>query len=209
MSVASILSGTPAGLASIGTLSATAISGETLTVSAAEGVFIDHGLTTANGGVFISNGDSSGTVRLNLNSEGRAFVQWLNLDAPGSPPPRYTYEDWGYAPGQPARRYTQYSESVDCSGDDGGAVLLNWGPLDDTRVGLITGGEQVILCPSITAADVVQFSPRTITPAILAATGIAAPTYTIQPGVSFSLTVAMPVGEAWNYIVYRGGGPQA
>jgi hypothetical protein len=211
MSVAQLLSGTPAGLASasIVTNAITGFSGEILTIQA-PGTSIDLQHGVGGYGVNISNTDGSGTCHLSLvGRPGQTFVQWV--DRPIAGPSRDTYEDWGYD-GPTQFRYTQYVPVADCSGgngNDNGAVLLNWGMLDDARLGLLTGDASVVACESITAADVVLFTPNTISPATLAATGIAAPTYTIQPGVSFTLSAPMPVGEAWNYMVVRGGGPVA
>ena len=207
MSVASILSGSPAGVASVGPISAnaiTSVSGEALTVASGAGLFLKH--APGGFGVNVGNTDGSGTTHLSISSDGYSFVQWLNLDAPAVPP-RNTYEDWGYAPAAlalPPRRYTQYSESIDCSGSDGGAVLLNWGMLDPARLGVVddsTAGPVAV--PSITAADVVLFTPK----AIAAGDAIVAPTYTIQPGVSFTLSNPIPPNEEWNYLVIRAGGP--
>jgi hypothetical protein len=214
MSLSQVLSGTPAGLTSIGTINASAInvntiasdSGVPLSITSSEGLFLNHGPATGGYGVQINNVDNSGTTHLSIGSEGYSFVQWVNLDAPGPTSVRNTYEDWGYyTPGALSRRYTQYAQVEDCSGGDGGTVLLNWGMLDPARIGQLVAGAGPVVTgiSSITAADIVLF-----TPALIPAGGCAAPVVSsTQAGVGFTLAGAIPVGEAWNYTVIRGGGP--
>ena len=205
MSVASIFSGTPAGLAASGTLTVSTLEGasnQALNIVSSEGLFLKHGPSAAGYGVNVSNVDNSGATHLSLGTEGVSYVRWVNLPPAG--PSRNTCEDWGYGPGGEQARYSQYAPVADCSGADGGAVLLNWGMLDPARIGVVDAAGPVAV-PSITAADVVLFTPK----AIAAGVAIVSPTYTIQPGVSFTITSVIPAGEEWNYFVIRAGGPIA
>ena len=194
MSLASVLSGTPAGL----------------TVPTGAESFLGQVATVASN---IGAGDAGYVQWLEGNTSGatqRNFRRWVGL--PTGAVSRKTVEDFGYdsavAGNAGIQRYTQYKPVSDAAGansQNAGEVCLNWGLLDTTRSGLITNASGTdIACTTIASTDQVWFFPQAFSlvgdPAVLAAPVVAS----ITPGVEFVLVGAVPAGQTWRYLVVAG-----
>lgn len=191
MSLASVLSGSPAGLS----------------VPAGADSFLGTSATVAS----TTNAGDAGYVQwLEGNTSGatqRNFRRWVGL--PNGAASRKTVEDFGYdaAVAGPAgiQRYTQYKPVSDAAGansQSAGEVCLNWGLLDPTRGGTINNGSgTVIACTTIASTDQVWFFPQTVPAANALAVPVVA---SIQPGVSFTLVGAVTAPEVWRYLVVAG-----
>lgn len=204
MSVASILSGTPAVLDSHGS---SMVNSSGVTNGASPQYFDVRGGNSGDAGVI--------TLSTTLGAHSSLYLEGTGAGGGNEVRLVVSNNDVTLGPDEGAvQLYTQSAGAVPAganlilrSGDPRGAdrriMYADWAPDDPARAGYtpaLAVGANVILCPSITAASIVLLSVAG--PAAALAAGAAVPVVANAAGVSFTITaVAAQVGTIYSYLV--------